>query len=136
MAFAKEKGWIHQDMADILAAEERQIIKEMRNKQFKLDKLNGKEVADGRLTDEEIVAAKSVPIETYYTGKLRKSGNKLVGRCPFHEEKSGSFFIYKNNLTNLNSSNVYPFPNIFITGMSGLLPPSCMPTLLNAATIF
>jgi len=27
---------------------------------------------------------------------LRKSGNKLAGRCPFHEEKYPSFFIYPN----------------------------------------
>ena len=48
----------------------------------------------GGITDDDISRAKEVPIEDLYDGKLRKVGGRLVGRCPFHEEKTGSFTIY------------------------------------------
>jgi DNA primase len=43
---------------------------------------------------EEIKKAKRVPLETLYTGRLTRSGNKLSGICPFHKEKEGSFVIF------------------------------------------
>jgi len=36
-------------------------------------------------------------IEDYYEGQLRKSNNRLLGNCPFHEEKSPSFYIFDDN---------------------------------------
>ena len=48
---------------------------------------------------EDIERAKQIPIEDFYEGNLRRSGNKLYGRCPFHGEKLGSFFIYINTNT-------------------------------------
>ena len=46
------------------------------------------------ITDEHIQDAKRVPIEQFYEGRLRPSGGKLCGSCPFHQERTGSFFIY------------------------------------------
>ena len=47
------------------------------------------------ITPDTIRRAKESPISDYFTGgKLRQAGNTLVGRCPFHEERSGSFVIY------------------------------------------
>jgi hypothetical protein len=42
---------------------------------------------------------KQKPIEDYYDGNLRTSGSRLCGRCPFHEEKNSSFFIFTNTNT-------------------------------------
>ena len=47
-----------------------------------------------KITNEDVARAKEIPIETYYSGHLRKMGNKLYGTCPFHNEKTGSFVIY------------------------------------------
>jgi len=41
--------------------------------------------------------ARSMPIESLYTGQLKRSGNRLSGRCPFHEEKTPSFMIFDSN---------------------------------------
>lgn len=41
--------------------------------------------------------ARKRSIQDFYVGKLRKSAGRLVGKCPFHEEKTGSFIIYPNN---------------------------------------
>lgn len=47
-----------------------------------------------------IQTAKYTPIENYYINPLKKSGiNRLVGVCPFHQEKHGSFTIYTNTNT-------------------------------------
>lgn len=36
-------------------------------------------------------------IEDYYTEQLRPNANRLVGKCPFHEERTGSFFIFTDD---------------------------------------
>ena len=66
-----------------------------------LDELEGKgPVLTGNGVDESRVAqAKQVPITNFYTGKLRKFGNKAVGQCPFHNERTASFTIYTQQNT-------------------------------------
>ena len=54
-------------------------------------------VLKGRLTDEQIQQAKTVPIESLISQQLKRSGDKLVGLCPLHNEKTASFFIYPQN---------------------------------------
>lgn len=51
-------------------------------------------VKTGGITDEDIARAREVPIDNFYEGRLRKVAGKLIGKCPFHEEKTPSFHIY------------------------------------------
>lgn len=51
-------------------------------------------VSKNSLTEEQIQIALNKPIENLINKPLRKSGKKLVGLCPFHEEKHPSFYIY------------------------------------------
>lgn len=89
-------GWYQGTLVD-LDHEEKLIRKELTNKTYKLKALKGEVVHDGRYTEEEVARAKEATIETFYQGKLRKSGGRLTGRCPFHEERSASFFIYSKD---------------------------------------
>lgn len=41
--------------------------------------------------------AKQVQIKDIFQGKLRKLGQRYVGSCPFHNDKSPSFVIYPTN---------------------------------------
>ncbi len=50
----------------------------------------------GRVSDENIESARNVPIESLLDQKFRRSGNNLVGLCPFHDENTPSFYIYVN----------------------------------------
>lgn len=49
------------------------------------------------LDEWAIQQARSTPIEKFYEGRLRHSGSRLVGLCPFHEERTPSFFIFPDN---------------------------------------
>lgn len=49
--------------------------------------------AKGRITTFATQAAKLVPIQDLFSGKLVKRGRKLWGCCPFHTEKTASFVI-------------------------------------------
>ena len=51
----------------------------------------------GTISESDIRRAKEVPIESLYTGRLKKSGSNLVGLCPFHAERRPSFYIYKQD---------------------------------------
>lgn len=44
-----------------------------------------------------IQQARNVAIEKFYEGRLRQSGSRLVGLCPFHKERTPSFFIFPDN---------------------------------------
>lgn len=47
------------------------------------------------LDRSKIERARMIPIEEHYTDKLRVNGSRLIGKCPFHEERTASFDIYR-----------------------------------------
>jgi len=49
-----------------------------------------------QITEEQILQVLKVPIENLFNQPLRQSGRNLIGLCPFHKEKTPSFFIYLN----------------------------------------
>jgi len=62
-------------------------------------------VAQNHITDADIERAKEYPIEELYPGDLTR-GTLKKGRCPFHSEKTASFFI-KNNRYRCYGCGVY-----------------------------
>jgi hypothetical protein len=56
--------------------------------------ING--ASEGEVNSATIQAAKEVPIESIFDQQFKQSGNKLFGLCPFHEEKTSSFCLYKD----------------------------------------
>ena len=69
------------------------LIKEIKKYEFAL------RPGTGQFSDDRKRSANATPIETLYDSTLRKIGKKLVGRCPFHEEDTGSFYIYTESNT-------------------------------------
>ena len=51
---------------------------------------------DGSITNQDVLRAKGVLIETLYSGQLIRSNQRAVGRCPFHKETNSSFTIFLN----------------------------------------
>lgn len=58
-----------------------------------------KPVDSKTINNNDIQNAKQIPIQNFYDDALKKSGNRLCGRCPFHSERTGSFFIYLDTNT-------------------------------------
>lgn len=52
-----------------------------------------------QITDQRIQEAKSVPIEQILKLDYRSSAGRLIARCPFHEDKTPSFVVYKESNT-------------------------------------
>ena len=77
------------------AHRKQEIERQLKAAVWQLNKLNGK-VIEGQITDADITQAKSRPISDLFAGKLTRSGQRLTGKCPFHDEKTGSFVIYTN----------------------------------------
>lgn len=46
---------------------------------------------------QTVVQVKQRLIADFFPSQLRKSGNKLYGRCPFHPDKRPSFVVYLSN---------------------------------------
>ena len=60
-----------------------------------------------RITDQDVGRAKEVPIDTFYTGKLKRIGNRHIGKCEFHADATPSMSIYhKQNSFYCYSCNV------------------------------
>lgn len=57
------------------------------------------EARPGRITDQDVTEAKRRPIQDFYQGKLRRNGKRLLGACPFHQERTASFVIYSDQNT-------------------------------------
>lgn len=47
--------------------------------------------------DWDLDRIKRIPIENFYEGELRTVANRLSGKCPFHEERTPSFFIFTDD---------------------------------------
>lgn len=56
-----------------------------------------KEFKRGRFSEVEREQANSYPVEDLINSKTRKSGNKIMACCPFHQEDTPSFVIYADN---------------------------------------
>jgi hypothetical protein len=90
--------WLADEALKELIEEENLINKKLRGYAFKLILIRN--LKAGRAVDKsfqkqlDIGAAKAVPIETFFTGKLSKRGQRAIGLCPFHPEKTPSFTIY------------------------------------------
>jgi hypothetical protein len=51
------------------------------------------------VTETDIARAKEVPITHFYTERLNKHNKLATGKCPFHNEKTGSFTVYLDQNT-------------------------------------
>jgi hypothetical protein len=58
--------------------------------------IEGRPLPKGALEPSLILAAKQVPLEALLEQPFKRTGQMLVGLCPFQEERTPSFYIYTN----------------------------------------
>jgi hypothetical protein len=86
--------WLRKEMLKATVGQELIEAKRRIRRLKALISISAGKTPKGRLTEEQIMQARQVPIEELYEGQLRQRGKTLVGLCPFHQEKHGSFTIY------------------------------------------
>jgi hypothetical protein len=86
------KLWLIQPLRDEVKTVEQKLARLRRQLRI----IKGTPIPKGALNNDLILAAKAVPIESIFNQRLRKTGNMLTGLCPFSEERTASFFVYKN----------------------------------------
>ena len=59
------------------------------------------------VTDEQLEQAREYPFADLFDGRLIKSGKRLVGKCPFHNERTPSFYIFEDNRYKCFGCGVY-----------------------------
>ena len=94
-----EDRWFWSLVRDILFVNPLKDKREAKIKRnyFYLSALRTKHQSNNKITEQDILRAKEVPIETLYLGHLTPKGNLLVGFCPFHNDKNHpNFTIYTN----------------------------------------
>lgn len=108
---AKEIGFWYEDIpwCQEVEAKHKKICQQIRYYQFQLGyyKRTGayscqlhrqtSRTGQNSVTDSLVMAAKEQPISNYYPYIFKRFGSRLVGRCPFHQEKTGSFVIFSSN---------------------------------------
>lgn len=86
------------------AHDRQEVERQIKKLQFSLshlDEIEGKkEVRQTQgVSEQDIARAKEIPITNFYTERLSKHNKLATGRCPFHNEKTGSFTIYLDQNT-------------------------------------
>ncbi len=60
----------------------------------RLSRMLSEKRVQGRISENDIEKALQTPIENLINQPLKKCGNKLKVSCPFHRDKTPSFYIY------------------------------------------
>ena|SRR3990167_3473250 len=90
-----DQKWIYQHIIEGVNEKIELLTKQLKRELFTISFLKGtKEIKAGKITEADVAQAKTIPIESVYSGQLRKVGRTLIGQCPFHTDKSPSFTIY------------------------------------------
>lgn len=78
-----------------LELQHQKLLRRIKDYSFRLDYDSGKSDQYLRgISSGDIERARTAPIQDFYEGSLKKAGGRMVGRCPFHNERTGSFVIY------------------------------------------
>jgi hypothetical protein len=92
-----DQKWIYQHIIGGVNEKIKSLTTQLKKELFVISSLKGnKEIKAGKITEADVAQAKIVPIDSIYSGQLRKVGRTLIGQCPFHTDKSPSFTIYTN----------------------------------------
>ena len=81
------------------------VIKRIQSRKYYMEIPQHEQV--DRITPEDIARAKETPIENLYDGQLKSSGGRMWGLCPFHQEKTSSFCIHKDNRWSCFGENIH-----------------------------
>ena len=91
---AKENQWFWREWIKVFEGEELlKVEKEIKRFEY-LSFISSGKTPKNSITDEMIKQAQAVPIENMISTQVKKSGKNFMCKCPFHEDKRPSFYIY------------------------------------------
>ncbi len=94
---APENQWFWREILKVFCGPELLKINQNIERLKRLKMISRGRVLKGRLNEADIERSRVVPIENLVNGQFKKVGNKSVALCPFHNEKTPSFYVYPEN---------------------------------------
>lgn len=90
----KNQGW---PVPEFLQKKSSELYQRIKHYQYKLgqkERTGGYVEQENKITEDTVATAKRVRISDLYDDHTARRGKHIIGRCPFHNEKTASFTVY------------------------------------------
>lgn len=87
--------WLKESIIEQLNKQHKKLVSRIQNYGFRISGNTVSSRFNSNSIGQDVKErAKQRPISDVFVGKLTRSNNRLLGKCPFHDDRKASFVIY------------------------------------------